>query len=653
MISKKIKAIFLCFLVISLTIITSISLSSYRVSSFSFVNAQQYGWCLETNNGKTCQLTYNTECKGGVVYTSRPPQCNPVTCILPDGKCEENVPRYTCIQEYKGSEDTKNLCVRGCCGVAGRGYGIKTYAECLNIAQEKGYDESYIEWYGGLTDERECSLKFSKEDVGCCVPSCKFVTRRECQGDFYKDTYCSQLSGLCYVQHHFKLGCGVMPGDEDKICWFDNLGNQEECIHTCEYPAFTCAINNVQGYILKDKEIGYNWSKGKEPTLVKSNQLIQVFGVYCKSTSCDLSGSKGRQKLEWDGRRELKISFEPPPSKNLLSGHSICYNFYGRNTTPVENNKFPERSTGLQNQILRCVNGEVILEGLGVDRKVLCFEANNFSTYVEENKYEKCINPRCGGEGAADVIHDFFMAGVRGTYGVGFYGLPFAMLAKAIGGKDVGICSKDECDKNRGSFHSGESYCVWRSEVRGPHLDTACVPRYPPGTTELCGKCRSTGDNIFNFCEKSEAFALGNCEFNPYSPMEGSLQFFLTFWLLTLSMWFGLIPIAAVIDAIIECGVPGFIGCTPGKIIQHTKNLVVIMFKVLSLVFVGGIVGTFKEILQQFGINIDTSTETSQQPPPTGSQGAGNQGTGGGSGQGQGTGGGGEKQTPGTGPKKE
>jgi hypothetical protein len=494
----------------------------------------------------------------------------------------EDVPYLTCIKEYGGKEGRENLCARGCCGVANRGYGIKTYAECLKIAEQKGYNESYIQWYGGLTNERECSLKFATQDRGCCVTdTCSYTTRGNCQGNFMKDTYCYQIPN-CYVQKHFKLGCGVVDGDEQKICWFDNLGNQEECIDECDYPAFVCSINNVEGYKLKQGEKGYNWSKGQEhPTRVNSSHVIQVFGVYCKSTTCNLNDAKGSQELKWE-KRELKIKPKKPSS--LISGHSICYNFYTIDSEVDKEEKisfnghyFPARSTGLQNQIIRCVNGEVILEGLGVDRKNLCFEAEGVSTYVDVNDFEKCLNPRCGGgkNEIADFIYDYFVAGWH--LGGGVWSWVFAGPAKLLGGGD---CSLRECEKAKFA-NRDESLCMWRSEVRGiSQLDTACVPRYPPGTKEYCRKCRDTGDHIFNFCERPEAYALGDCNWEPYGMMEKIVYSSFYGLALFLTTFFGYLLYADLIDCVSECigaGV-GFIGCyiscVPKKVVSYTWGFV-------------------------------------------------------------------------------
>ncbi|MEM2707915.1 MAG: hypothetical protein QXQ30_02490, partial [Candidatus Pacearchaeota archaeon] len=222
--SKKIKAIFIILLIIMFNFSIALSLSSKNV------NAQElFGWCIETEDGKTCQQTYGSNCDDSV-YRDRPSDCRLISCVLKDGNCQHNVPYKTCIEEFGGKEGSQQTCALGCCGIAGRAYGIKTREECNRLAANKGYNISYVEFYEGLTNERECALKFSGKDRGCCVSqtgACSYGYREECLGTFYENVFCSDIDA-CAVISHFKLDCGKMNGDEDKICWFDNVGNQEE-----------------------------------------------------------------------------------------------------------------------------------------------------------------------------------------------------------------------------------------------------------------------------------------------------------------------------------------------------------------------------------------------------------------------------------------
>ncbi|MEM2933154.1 MAG: hypothetical protein QW622_03045, partial [Candidatus Pacearchaeota archaeon] len=243
---KKIKEACLSIL-LSILLVTSI------FTLFPLANAQiQYGWCSKTIAGKTCQPDVaEYECESGFSL-SRPSDCYEVYCIDPSGVCMANMPYRTCIEEINGTPATPEAeqCVKGCCGVANRMIGITTLAKCKAIATERGFptdpDAGYLQWYGGLENERECALKFAGLERGCCflgAGNCVYGYRKECSGTFFpgSDVYCSKIPE-CNVKSHFKLGCGKMPGDEDKIFWFDSAGNQEDLNRSCTVPQYVCMI---------------------------------------------------------------------------------------------------------------------------------------------------------------------------------------------------------------------------------------------------------------------------------------------------------------------------------------------------------------------------------------------------------------------------
>jgi len=618
---KQFNAIIISLLIILLNFSIAFNLA------LPFTKAELYGWCLETVNGKTCQPdTAASDCKQPYhsVFQQRPSECREVTCVLPDGNCQENVPYKTCIEELNGNPATQGApqCNVGCCGIAGRSYGIMTEAECKKLASEKGFDVSYVEFYGGLTDERECSLKFAGKDRGCCVlgaGDCSYGYREECGANFFKDTYCYQILE-CNVQSHFKLGCGIMNGDENKICWFDSSGNQEECIESCDYPAYICEVNNQDGYKLRQGEVGYFDNDGNGKIDAGDNYTegdeLPIFAPYCKSTTCYLEDANGSQILKWENGG-LKIEWKNPPTQ-LPSGHSICYNFYtvedkSSDLWKKDGIEFPARSTGLQNQILRCINGRIEIDRLGPDRNLLCFEnKQEISTYTEENKWQECGKCGKGGNGIVETIGDFFRAGQQGMVG-------FGSILGALGEE----CTPDAC-KNYGSFQNGESYCVWRSETEGSHgygfgfypIDTACMPRYPPGRTDTCSHCGNLGDPLFDFCEKQEAYAIGDCQLQPYGQVKGILLYLFYAYMITWSTKFNLIPWYTMIDSLLICiaeAGPGFWACWPGKwgyligeelqgfIIGPVKDIFKTGQGILSFIKQTVLQGVINGIMQQIG----------------------------------------------------
>ncbi|MEM1535029.1 MAG: hypothetical protein QXO56_00715 [Candidatus Pacearchaeota archaeon] len=595
--AKKVTVTFISF--ISLISFLLLSLTFSSAFFLHFASAQELGWCIKTKEGKTCQPnTLREQCKEGWSY-QKPPECIEILCKLDDGNCQESVPYQACI-EQGGSEGQIYECKIGCCGVAGKGLGLKTMQECKQEAEKAGAGLNF-DFDENIQDESACDLKYSGSQRGCCFlgfGDCVYTTKAECSAPFYAGQFCSSIKE-CNLKAHFQQKCGILNGDKNKLCWFDNVGNQEDCIVDCGYPAYVCDVCNKES--CKDE---------------KNAKEVARFMHYCKSTKCDLSNAKESQELKWEGG-SMKIKWKKPP-KVLLSGESICYNFYtGQAMAGAEtfDNGFPRRSTGLQNQILRCNLGNIEMDGLGPDRNKLCFEkteAQAHTTYTEKNRVMNCI--KCGksktkidkydeemqklqeelqeklekGEITPDEVNKrleekmeemdlewydkmgMFFASVPDMlgdyYSIGEIGIPgFATIkAKIFYGLGGSQCTKDFCES--GKFKNGESYCVWRSEISGGSgaarvfwspIDAACVPRYPQGE-DGCGSCGGAGDT-YDKCEADEAWALGNCMFEPKGAGEKSLsgplhtiEFFVP-TKLNLMFWYTLI------EALLTCS--GFWPC--------------------------------------------------------------------------------------------
>jgi hypothetical protein len=276
----------------------------------------------------------------------------------------------------------------------------------------------------------------------------------------------------------------------------------------------------------------------------------------------------------------MDIKWKKPPDV-LLTGDSICYNFYtgqGKVGAETFDNGFPRVSTGLENQILRCNYGEIEIEGLGPDRMYLCFE-NSTGAYVEENMFMECMS--CGqvkpdynltDPGVGDILKFFWFsfADQQGdAYKAGEKILPGlawvrAEIAYALGGK---ACDKDAC-LDIGHYKNGESWCVFNSRsgslptVGGravwSSVDSACVPRYPPGAS-MCEQCGSLGDAGFDFCEASEAWALGNCVYEPRNDVVLGLYGIWKAVELFSSIKYNFIPYYTFLDSL-ACG-PFFWSC--------------------------------------------------------------------------------------------
>jgi hypothetical protein len=202
-----------------------------------------------------------------------------------------------------------------------------------------------------------------------------------------------------------------------------------------------------------------------------------------------------------------------------------------------------------------CNYGRLEVFGTGTDRKKLCFDAEDkISAYVLPDTivpdYSLCF--KCGeGTAVLDYIGDMFRGGKRVFWSFG-YGDLVATLANE--------CTPEACE-NIQKFPNGQSWCVHHSVVSGwnplghhTEIDTACVPRYPPGTTEFCGKCeKGGGDAVYNMCEEKEAYAMGNCMYNEYSGERQFLNVMLMYAYLSNTAFFNGVPTYVTLGLIGDC----------------------------------------------------------------------------------------------------
>ena len=548
---------------------------SFLLVQFSLAQTTEgVGCCAKTTNGNTCvDYTYQSDCQTGAFYNgvcANVPDCKLITCATPDG-CLFNYPKLSC--ETNGGSISllamPAVCEQGCCGIANRGYGVITKKECQDKTTiELGYELSKMEFIAGLTSERECDLRFAGADRGCCyngAATCSFGTRGEClsgNGIFRQGIYCSQIVE-CEAEANKSQGCGIMNGDYNKLCNFDSQGNQEDCYQTCWTQNESCQVNLSSGRSVPS----------------------------CVSTQCNIPAGFYQQQMS--NNYNGPILTNVPFTGIILNGHSKCYNFYTSNDkeNPITEVAFG-KSTGLQNNKIVCMYGDIVSAGLGTDRNTLCVDGQNTShAYTQTNKWQSCSD--CGkGSSIGDFIGEFFSAGLttmdltklvsawlgkgEGTALLSF-NAPLATLANR--------CTKSACESS--------GFCVYHAEItkgvtmpggqgaRALGINTqdigaSCSPKYTPGTTASCGLCGGGGDSLFNMCEEKKCLRLGNCEFESNGGLEqvgiGALYGFM----LATSAKFNVIPEYVLIDCAVG-SVPGigYFGCVQKGIADEIGSFVV------------------------------------------------------------------------------
>ena len=543
-IGRKFLSIFLSVLIVTMTISISFSLSLPSVEA-----AERYGWCVETkdepprycqgNDPSESNAFPESQCKRGF-STKKSSACQEVTCATSTG-CMENIPKESCRKEYGGTPAVGDECDIGCCGIGGKTLGpgkiIITKKECKeNALPEYPLEPPYFVFNTEIQDEKECSDYFEPYEKGCCITSsgCLYTTRELCQDaiNFHGGIMCKQIPEVCQVQDIGKR-CGKLPGNENKVVMLDSSGG-EEILWECTTPAYAC-------FECMEEQC-YNEQQGEIP--LKVNQ----FEGYCKSTVCEFENIGRDQKVMSDGK--IKVSDRDKPL-TLTNGHSICFNFYGvssghhKGNPKIDNAEnidvMAYRSTGLQNHKLVCNYGNIEVIGLGQDRKMLCKDTSEIIATTFTNEYESCH--KCGefSPGWKNVIGDFVS--------------PAPILGRWMGKQISKQCQPDSCENIKSPegtklcFWDGDSYSPW-----GAHETGSCVPKYPPGTTDLCKECGGGGDYIWNICKQTECYALGNCQFEKHGGLT-HVSIYLLSWIgFYGASRLGMVPFEALLRSLDKCG---------------------------------------------------------------------------------------------------
>jgi len=493
---------------------------SFSINLAPTVKAQQTGCCEKTNDIPPAYCIDNlesTNCSQGF-HTDRVcsefENCKKGVLITDDGCVEDKTKAEyldTPGSDWEPADSIEDVekCQLGCCSIPIR---VRCYTttkvEC--DAQSGDLPHSFT---GGIEDS-ECRNMCNGKERGTCVKAldggkvdCVYTVRDGCKnilqkdvlsiGDFFPNTFARDVVG-CVVRTHDSKKCGLeLFGDQDKICWFDNKGNQEECEMDCrrEGPTYDCETCNP-----KNETNCYDKMRGIE---------VNKSDPYCKYTSCEKTVA-GAQKMLDNGK--IRLWTENEKKVVLLNARSICYNFY----THYGDDRMNGIATGLQNQQLECQKGDLVVQGLGVDRKLIGIQAGGelglYHCNPINNTYEKCIE--CGsGSKWTDFLGDIF--------GIAW---PQWGLNELISNR----CYDCE-DEERG-------LCVFNADAYGGSARRvgSCNPKYPPGTDELCGECGKGGDAIYNLCTRKECYSLGNCKFTRANDWN---RFASAFWFYSLSYY--------------------------------------------------------------------------------------------------------------------
>jgi len=351
----KQKAVFMIYLIISLTFFISLSSAAYIEEETLDTNA----CCEQTISKDTCQYTSEENCVSEGYEVGTFQKCEDTTfcqigcCISEEGSCSKQTSRATCESEGFDWIASPNCetekCQKGCCVLSGASCAYVTEGKCDDILFD--YPELTKD-YRTASSEFECSAICMEEDRGCCVngDSCAWTTRGNCGlGDgnggegFYKDVYCSNDNLECDCEEKEYKGC--LEGFEE-VYWYDSCNNPEYIAEDCDYTTKASLCSEAD----------------------EDNTE-----AYCKSVNCVDT---------WDD----PTSTDPKNGGLRLNGESWCS--YDAKVGPTFD------VVGSRHYKHMCINGVEIVEPCKDYREEICISATIEDSPVGELGFAQCKENR-------------------------------------------------------------------------------------------------------------------------------------------------------------------------------------------------------------------------------------------------------------------
>jgi len=208
------------------------------IAAFLFIevaSAIEIGCCERTTEGAwcmdapaECDTEYRTSsnicdtpggfCELGYCYDPSSGYCSPQS---PKERCEQGGGEWS-------QEENQNLCQKGCCNLE-RNTGFMTRRTCEIRSALYG-----LEMIFDLTiPEEDC--RYLSSEMGACEHGenlCDYTTEILCvnshDGNFHRNTYCSQINDNYEGNHH----AGCVEGEKD-VYWFDSEDNRERIKERC------------------------------------------------------------------------------------------------------------------------------------------------------------------------------------------------------------------------------------------------------------------------------------------------------------------------------------------------------------------------------------------------------------------------------------
>lgn len=368
--------------------------------------------CEKTTGGAWCQNAPESECNTD--YRKVPTSCEATFfcqqgCCFDsqEGRCWPNTAQVTCeerggIYSASASCDVPQ-CDYGCC-VLGDQAAYVTQTRCKYLSALQNLETNFRT---DITNEVQCILSVSSEDMGACVieknyqRDCEMLTQRECQKlkESSSDSNIEFHSGYLCSAEELGTNCGMSKQttcveDKDEVYFIDTCGN---IANIYDYDM----INNKEYWTyLKSKQASCDYSEsiGGDSNAGDSNcgNCDYFMGSTCKKYDRgkdDVKPSTGDFICRDLGCKDS--DFKAQYNRDPQHGETWC-------VTNSEKLDLP----GSEYFRFLCYNGEVTVEPCAAFRQEICISseivdtANNakfLSAGCRVNRWETCFaqdNPK-------------------------------------------------------------------------------------------------------------------------------------------------------------------------------------------------------------------------------------------------------------------
>ena len=281
--------------------------------------------CEKTNSGLFCQDVKEEDCSSDAralpTACASTSFCKPGFCFdSVEGTCLDNVPQMVCNDnEGTWKSEMPPQCELGCC-VLGDQASFVTLTRCKRLSSMFGLETNYNK---NLKDELQCIMSARADEKGACVyvdnpaeaqPTCKFVTRSECQAGSNINTEVNdseektveETAAEKTTEETKKTG-GVL---NDALTNVDNTGGtllspeDAGCGESqCFYPGLLCSA----------EELGTNCGMTKETTCLDGHEEV-YFVDTCGNPANIYDASKVNDKMYWSKIMDKAESCNPEAS---------------------------------------------------------------------------------------------------------------------------------------------------------------------------------------------------------------------------------------------------------------------------------------------------------------------------------------------------